>query len=706
MTLRNKTLIIIGLVLSCLIVLLYFISSIIILDRFKILEEKKMKQDIERSVEAYRNELNNLDRSLVDWAAWDETYRFMEDMNKDYINANLVDEPLIALKLNFIFFCDLSNKIIISRAIDLKKQEKTSVPLSVQQDICNNLLPKGKVKSILLIKDLPPLLIVSQPILTSKRKGPSRGTLVMARYLGDTEITDLSGIVHLPLKFYLIDNSLPSDLVKILPLIHINDIFVQTKGEDVISGYTLIGDIHNKPALLLEIDNVRDIYKEGKSALQYLLISLVLFAVVFIFTTIFILEKLVLSPLGSLSENVISIGEMKDLSRRVKVTGKDELSRLADEINKMLSVMEKSESELRDSKEIAESAVKVKNEFLANISHEIRTPMNAILGFSELLESQIDHENHRESLHAITAAGKNLMALINDILDLSRIEAGKLTLTCNPANLSFIFNDIKNIFSQKIKEKGLDFKIELSPSLPAGLILDELRLRQILFNLVGNAVKFTGEGYIKLSVNEHYREEGRNYVDLTFSVEDTGIGIEEEQKELIFEAFRKRDGQSYKYGGTGLGLAISKRLVEIMGGEFFLHSSSGKGSNFSFSLKCVKVSLIDKTPDYNIIEGDIPSLPVRPVVYETKVKIPEILNILEKEFMKDCYEIKRRFVISEIESFSKEIKELGKIYNLYILTEWGDKLSKKVENFDRKGIEKMLDSFPDLIKDIRDIGEA
>ncbi len=250
-------------------------------------------------------------------------------------------------------------------------------------------------------------------------------------------------------------------------------------------------------------------------------------------------------------------------------------------------ITEKIQSEqLRLAKDAAEQATRVKSEFLANMSHEIRTPMNVILGFAELLEGKVEGFQAKKYVKSIISAGKTLLNLINDIMDLSKIEAGKLELRYEPVNPAEIIEDIKQLFSNEISKKGLDFQIEISQSLPSFLLLDECRLRQILFNLTGNAVKFTEHGYIKISADS--KEEKDGTVDLFISVEDTGTGIREDQRNIIFESFRQQDGQNIsKYGGTGLGLSITKKLVEMMGGEITLESHVDKGSIFNVILRNV-----------------------------------------------------------------------------------------------------------------------
>jgi len=277
------------------------------------------------------------------------------------------------------------------------------------------------------------------------------------------------------------------------------------------------------------------------------------------------------------------------------------------------------ENQLMAAKEQADAANRAKSEFLANMSHEIRTPMNAVIGFSDILASKITDKQHKIYLNSIQTAGKSLLTLINDILDLSKIEAGRLDIQYEAVNLQVIFTELQQIFSLKIAEQNLDFIMEIDETLPPALFLDETRLRQVLFNLIGNAIKFTDSGYIKLCANKRYTENDHSQVDLIFAVEDSGIGVPIAQQALIFESFRQQDGQSTRqYGGTGLGLAITKRLVEMMNGHISIKSSSGKGSRFEITLFEVKIAATSPTAmqDNTFASNDITFEKVRILVVD------------------------------------------------------------------------------------------
>ena len=238
--------------------------------------------------------------------------------------------------------------------------------------------------------------------------------------------------------------------------------------------------------------------------------------------------------------------------------------------------------ELDEALRKAEAANRAKSQFLANMSHEIRTPMNAILGFSEVMLNTTNDAKQQGYLKTILSSGKNLLSIINDILDLSKIEAGRMEVSLEPTDLKIIIDEIYQLFAPKIKEKELSFEIEYDNEFPHSIIIDEVRLRQILLNLVGNAVKFTNVGFVKAEVvvlDKHFDK-----IDFRIDVIDTGIGISQDYQNAIFESFSQQSGQdSRKYGGTGLGLSITKRLVELMNGSIALESKENLGSKFSLT---------------------------------------------------------------------------------------------------------------------------
>ena len=279
---------------------------------------------------------------------------------------------------------------------------------------------------------------------------------------------------------------------------------------------------------------------------------------------------------------------------------------LEDKVSERTIELIESNKHLKLAKDQAETASHVKSEFLANMSHEIRTPMNAVIGFTELLQQSELDEKQRSYMYSIQAGAKGLMTIINDVLDLSKLEAGKISLEYEIVDLHSFVTSIKQIFSQAMLDKGLAFEILIDDNLPDAVIFDQTRVRQILVNLIGNAIKFTEQGFIQVRIIAEIQSPDKQIdlessITLLFSVEDSGIGIRKDQQELIFEQFTQQEGQSVKqYGGTGLGLSICLNLAHIMDGSINLVSDEGKGSLFTLYLHNVEVaSTYDETRHEN-----------------------------------------------------------------------------------------------------------
>ncbi|MCO4782885.1 MAG: hypothetical protein KC646_11225 [Candidatus Cloacimonetes bacterium] len=251
----------------------------------------------------------------------------------------------------------------------------------------------------------------------------------------------------------------------------------------------------------------------------------------------------------------------------------------------------------------AGQANRSKSIFLSNMSHEIRTPMNAILGFTEILYNEIEDDSHRHYLETILNSGRSLLKIINDILDLSKVESGKLTLEDGYFNLRDLINDVLMTFTLNAQAKGIELICEISKDFPKQVKLDKVRIRQILINLFGNALKFTDQGAITIKV-----ENPKNNI-LRISVIDTGVGIEDSQQGKVFEEFEQTKGQSFeKYGGTGLGLSISRKIVALMGGKISLKSKLGQGSSFIIEIPDVSFNDDEAIKDtYNMITSDLSS---------------------------------------------------------------------------------------------------
>jgi len=296
------------------------------------------------------------------------------------------------------------------------------------------------------------------------------------------------------------------------------------------------------------------------------------------------LQHVVSEPILHLVHVAGRVSREEDYSIRASHQGQDELGLLIDAFNGMLSQIQRRDEALIEARDKAEEVSRTKSAFLANMSHELRTPLNAIIGYSEMVQEELEDAGQREMVSdmvKIHSAGKHLLGLINDILDLSKIEAGKMAIHVEPFDLATLVRDVASTV-QPLVEKNANTLVVDAPDELGEMRSDVTRVRQVLLNLLSNASKFTSKGEVGFAAR---REGDGDQASVVFTVRDSGIGMTAEQMAKIFQPFTQADSSTTrKYGGTGLGLTISRRFCQMMGGDIRVESEHGKGSTFTVTL--------------------------------------------------------------------------------------------------------------------------
>ena len=355
MSLQKKTLLISGLVYGFLILTVYILGRLVLLNQYLKLEERMARQDVEGVLNMIAQEQVNMNRTANDWASWDETYFFVEDLNEAYIRSNLMDATFLGLNLNLMVFINSSGQVVFNKAFDLQKKAEIILGDSLDLFLKDRVFLSATQSSITGTLMLPegPLLIASQPILTSEGKGPAHGSLIVGRFLDAAAIERISEVTRLSTTLLPLDSAaLPQGVRSLITSDPgKTEIFIQPVNREYTAGYTILWDIFNKPIYVLMVQEPRSIYREGQTSITFLVSALLIIGLALGFLNLLLLKRLVLDRVTFLSRNVTRIGVSGDKSVELQLTGKDEISTLAQSINLMLQALDNSEKALKQSEE-------------------------------------------------------------------------------------------------------------------------------------------------------------------------------------------------------------------------------------------------------------------------------------------------------------------------------------------------------------------
>lgn len=542
------------------------IQHLIILPSFSDLENEMAEKDLLRCMDAIGRESHHLDKLASDWAIWDDTYAFVKNRDPDYITSNLQWASLEKVsEINLIYIYNRNGRLVWGEAYDSSRGGRLVLD-TFSDDAMHKGHPLLRHRKItdtctgLLLTEKGPLLVSSRPIVTSSNKGPAAGVFIMGRFLTRTIFDDIASQVRVAFDVKdLRRDTFSTHELMILNRLKAKPYVIQAQDDDYLRVYGAYKDIFGKQALMIQAKIPRNIMAQGKAVASLASVSLI--------CTLCIVLGMVAFIIG---------GYVFEIRRRAF-----QVEALVRERTLELNT---AKDEAEAARAAAVAANKAKSDFLANMSHEIRTPLNGIIGMAELAEVISTDAKQKNMIACMLSEASALLRLINDVLDFSKIEAGHVELEHIGFDLRYMLKDIQQSFGFQARQKGLTFRTQLSPEVPTGLVGDPGRLRQVLGNLIGNALKFTFSG--EIAVNVIMESEIDNQLYLRFKVCDTGIGIPVEKHHLIFERFTQADeSTTRKYGGTGLGITICRQIVNMMDGDIGVESEVGKGSTFWFTAR-------------------------------------------------------------------------------------------------------------------------
>ena len=558
---------------------------------FQEFEQKSAEQNLQRIERAIEAELQALIVMGWEYSEWDHTYAYAQGLRDEYVAENLDISSWSNVDISLMVYFNLDREQLWAGMLDPSGDKELLVddtliePLGPGHPLVDRPDRTGLTGGYLETRS-GLMLVTSLPILTNTAEGPPAGTLVFGKYLDPERINRLVNRTNVHATLSSI-NDLP-DEITLAPIADAkpnvgNSVQWQLRDGGLV-GYRILFDVFGNPSHVLEVSTPGTISAIGNGTVNLTLALFVAATIIFLSGAWVFMHKDILAPVQKLTEHIKNMSSNGNLEEPCAVNRQDEIGVLADTFNLLAARLGDARRELEGACDQALAVSDAKSRFLARMSHEIRTPLNGVLGMVELLGRTPLTRAQKLYSKSIQESGEALLEITEDVLDFSKIESGKLALDAKPFHLRALLTTICDSMYGLAEHKGLLLRCLLPNDSNLFVEGDPVRLRQILMNLLGNAIKFTDKGSV--TVRAFSQETQSNYVDITFEVSDTGIGIAPRKQHKIFDSFVQEDGSTTRrFGGTGLGLSICKELVELMGSKIHLQSRPGQGSVFSFTLR-------------------------------------------------------------------------------------------------------------------------
>lgn len=564
MSLGTRTLLGLGASFTLWSALLYVALAWLLRPSFDALERRAVERDTQRVHSAIAQQVETIASKVGDWSLWDDTWNFLATRDPEFVRVNLNAESLATLQIDFLVFVDRAGNIVEQAFLDDERTAivaprfDTAALLRLRPRLLRH-LDATSYQAGLLAFGGQRLLLASRPVHRSDRSGEARGTLLAGARLDQQRVRALEQLTHLQIE--ITDPEVPAMSTQI-----------QLDDERIRARTALLG-LFGQPVADVLVAEPRAIHAEGEQALRLVLLAMLASSALALLTTLLGIDSRVLRRLRRMRATLLAIARTGDLSAKVAVDGGDEIADLGRSFNALTDQLQGTQRDLL-------RADRARTQFLANVSHEVRTPVTALIGFADLLlDPDLSATQRTDFVQTIARNGRHLLSMLNDLLDSAKLQSGQMGIELLPTDLGAMLHEVIVLVRPAAQQKGLHLDLVQEEPLPVTITTDPTRLRQILANLLGNAIKFTERGSVVLRAGMA----GPHL--LRFGVVDTGIGIDPEAQQRLFEPFAQADAStSRRYGGTGLGLMLSRTLARKLGGDVVCASEPGRGSTFTATI--------------------------------------------------------------------------------------------------------------------------